>query len=152
MFGRIGVALAGLFAVMPAIAGEMSADQARYFVVGKLFSFNCFDGTEGAGRIYNDGSAAGTVRFQGRGPVRYMQLPANSLRVKGDSVCASVKGLFFEPCFNLTQTDHRSFRGAIWGFGFAYCDFKRRDARTEIARAGSPPLLLRPSIHGAAGE
>ena len=45
-----GVALmVGLLAAVPAIAGEMSADEARRFVIGKLFNYTCFEGTRGAG-------------------------------------------------------------------------------------------------------
>jgi hypothetical protein len=36
-----------------------------------------------------------------------------------------VKGAFFNPCFDLNKTSAQSFRGAISGFGFAYCDFTR---------------------------
>ena len=65
MVGRIAVVLACLLAAMPVRADEiMKPDEARRFVVGKPFSFNCFDGTVGAGRISADGSVAGTVRFQ----------------------------------------------------------------------------------------
>jgi hypothetical protein len=52
-------------------------------------------------------------------------LPANTLRVRGEAVCASPQGMPFEPCFHIDKTDDRSFRGS-W-MGFAYCDFTRRD-------------------------
>ena len=39
----------GLLAAVPAMAGEMTADEARRFVVGKMFSYNCFEGTRGQG-------------------------------------------------------------------------------------------------------
>lgn len=142
MYARIALALAGLLAALPAAAEDLNAEAARRFVVGKTFAFNCFEGTAGVGRIQHDGSVAGTIRFQGRGPVRYVRMPANTLQVKGERVCASVKGLYFEPCFNLTQTDAKSFRGAISGFGFAYCDFTRRGGRTELARAADVPLSI----------
>ena len=82
---------AGLLAALPAIAGEMSADEARRFVIGKMFSYTCFEGTRGQGRVNSDGSVAGSVQFQGSGPVRYAHLPANTLQVKGESVCASLR-------------------------------------------------------------
>ena len=134
MIVRVGVVLCSLLIATPLVAQEMRADQARRFVVGKLFSYSCFEGTSGAGRISPDGSASGTVQFQGKGPVRYVALPANTLRVKGDAVCASVRGMPFEPCFNLVQTDAYSFRGSISGLGFAYCTFTRRGGRAEFAR------------------
>jgi hypothetical protein len=105
MFARSAVAFLSLFAAAGTAAAEpMNAEQARAFVAGKLFAFNCFDGTQGQGRIYNDGSVAGVVKFLGRGDQRFMALPANTLRVKGDAICASVKGVWFEPCFNLERT------------------------------------------------
>lgn len=136
MLGR-NVLMAGVFAVasiasLPAFAGELKAEDARRFVVGKLFSFTCFEGSSGAGRIFNDGSVAGIVRFQGSGPSRYVTLPPGTLRVKGESVCASLRGMAFEPCFNLEQTDPRSFRGSISGLGFASCQFTRRGGRAQI--------------------
>lgn len=123
-----------------AIAGDMNADEARRFVTGKLFNFTCFDGTRGAGRILHDGSVSGTIQLGGAGPVRYAALPANTLQVKGEAVCASIKGLFIEPCFDLQKTSAQSFRGAVNGMGFAYCEFTRRSpARVEMARAMSRP-------------
>jgi hypothetical protein len=38
-------AVAILSAAVPAVAGNMGADEARRFVVGNLFSFTCFEGT-----------------------------------------------------------------------------------------------------------
>src|SRR5213080_4830252 len=121
-----GLALTvGLLAALPAVAGEMNADEARRFVIGKTFSYACFEGTRGQGRVNSDGSVAGSIQFQGAGPVRYAHLPANTLLVKGESVCASVQGLMFQPCFNLERTGDTSFRGSISALGFAYCEFTR---------------------------
>jgi hypothetical protein len=141
MFGRnvlMGCFVAAVsIAALPAIAGEMKAEEARRFVIGKLFSFTCFEGSSGAGRIFNDGSVAGVVRFQGSGPARYVSLPAGTLRVKGESVCASLRGMAFEPCFSLEQTDPRSFRGSISGLGFASCQFTRRGGRAELVHTSA---------------
>src|SRR5262249_30215820 len=101
MSARIAMIVAGGLAAWPAIAGEMGPDEARRFVTGKLFAYSCFDGTSGAGRIFADGSVAGTIQMGGRGPVRYAMLPAGTLRVKNDAYCASLRGIPFEPCFNL---------------------------------------------------
>lgn len=144
---RIGalIAVAAVTAV-PAYAQPMNAREARAFVVGKMFTYQCFEGTRGAGRIMDNGSVAGTIQFRGNGATRYAMLPQNTIRVVGERVCASVKGLPFEPCFNLVKTSHNSFRGSVSGMGFAYCDFVRRD-RPMIAsveprgRAGSPMRL-----------
>jgi hypothetical protein len=135
---RAVIALAGLMAALPAQAREMRAEEARRFVVGKLFSYTCFDGTTGAGRVYADGSVAGTIRSAG-GPVRFMAMPPGTLRVKGESVCASVRGMPFEPCFSLQKTSASSFRGSLNVFGIAYCDFVRRGGRGELAERMSKP-------------
>jgi hypothetical protein len=144
---RFAILLAGLGAALPAGAEEMKAQEARLFVVGKTFDFTCFEGTTGAGRVYPDGSVAGTIQFRGAGPVRFASLPADTLQVKGENVCAQVKGLPFQPCFNLQKKDNRTFRGAINGFGFAYCDFTRRgSSRINIASSPDSPLQLRSSL------
>jgi hypothetical protein len=126
MIGRFAIVVVTLLGAGPALAEAMNADVARRFVTGKLFAFNCFDGSRGAGRIYGDGSIIGTIQVRGAGPVRSVWLPAGTLVVKGEAVCASVKGMPFEPCFNLSKMDERSFRGSVSGLGFAYCDFTRR--------------------------
>jgi hypothetical protein len=123
---RVMFAAAALLAAGPSVAEQLNVEAARQFVVGKLFAFNCFEGTHGAGRIYNDGSVAGTVQFGGSGPLRYVTLPAGTVRAQGESVCASVSGLPMQPCFNLDRTDPVSFRGSVSGLRFAYCDFTRR--------------------------
>ncbi len=142
---------AGLLAALPAIAGEMDADEARRFVIGKMFSYSCFEGTRGQGRVNPDGSIAGTVQFKGSGPVRHAQLPADTLQVRGGSVCASLRGLPLQPCFNLERTSDTSFRGSISGLGFAYCEFIRHGAQTVVAHSvhrsnSAQPLGLRPSL------
>jgi hypothetical protein len=140
--------LVGLLAAVPAIAGEMSADEARRFVIGKMFSYTCFEGTRGQGRVHPDGSVVGSIQFQGQGPMRYAALPAGTLRVKGESVCASLRGLPIEPCFNLVRTDSNSFRGSVSGLGFAYCEFTPNQGRAHVVRSAhsDQPLGLRPSL------
>jgi hypothetical protein len=137
----LGAVTAGAV-VAPALAGQMmSADEARRFVAGKVFAFTCFDGTRGAGRIFEDGGVAGAVQFAGSGPMRQMRLPGNTLQVRGQAVCASIKGMPFEPCFNLNKMDERSFRGSVSGLGFAYCDFTRR---VNVAGTSSLPPSPKP--------
>src|SRR5438309_10713406 len=100
--------------VAPALAGPtMNADEARRFVSGKVFAFRCFDGTRGAGRILDDGGAAGSIQFSGAGPMRHIRLPGNTLQVRGQAVCASLKGIPFEPCYNLVKKDESSFQGPV---------------------------------------
>jgi hypothetical protein len=141
----LGAVTAGAV-IAPALAGQvMNADEARRFVAGKVFAFSCFDGTRGAGRVFEDGGAAGAVQFSGAGPVRHLRLPGNTLQVRGQAVCASIKGIPFEPCFNLDKKDERSFRGSVSGMGFAYCDFHHQGAAQMLmARVVAHPRSLHP--------
>src|SRR5947207_834090 len=112
-----------LIASAPALAESLDATAAQRFVLGKLFAFACFDGSRGAGRVYGDGSVIATIQLHGSGPTYSVWLPAGTLKVKGEMVCASLDGIPFEPCFDLNRTDDQSFRGSVSGLGFAYCDF-----------------------------
>ena len=67
---------------VPAKAEEIRADEARHFIAGKHFSYTCFDGTTGNGRIYADGSVAGYIQPGGTGPRRYVVLPTGTLRTQ----------------------------------------------------------------------
>ena len=139
----------GLLTAVPALAGEMNYDEARRFVVGKVFSYTCFEGTRGQGRVLADGSVVGSIQFQGSGPVRYAHLPAGTLRPKGGAVCASLRGLPMEPCFRVERTSDASFRGSISSLSFMSCEFTRHNGRTMVthsARNNHQPLGLRPSI------
>src|SRR5438309_7336247 len=139
--------------VAPALAGQMNADEARRFVNGKVFAFTCFDGTRGAGRIMDDLGAAGSIQFSGAGPIRHVRLPGNTLQIRGQAVCASIKGLPFEPCFNLDKRDERSFRGSVSGMGFAYCDFRHQGAAQMLmARAFARPRSLHPPGHSRSAD
>ena len=139
----LGAVAAGAV-IAPAMAGMMDADEARRFVAGKVFAFTCFDGTRGAGRFLDDGGAAGAVQFNGTGPTRQMRLPGNTLQVRGQAVCASIRGMPFEPCFNLEKRDERNFRGSVSGMGFAYCDFHHQGGSPMLmARAKARPRSLR---------
>jgi hypothetical protein len=149
----LGTVMAGAL-VGPAFAGMMTADEARRFVAGKVFVFNCFDGTRGAGRILDDMGAAGAIQFSGSGPIRHLRLPGNTLQIRGQSVCASLRGLPFEPCFNLDKKDEVSFRGSVSGMSFAYCDFRHQGGTSMLmARAVARPRSLRTgSIETPQGE
>lgn len=152
MFVRLAIAAAVLlvqvFVQGSALADPLDADTARRFVVGRIFAYSCFDGTRGAGRIQSDLSVAGTIQIKGNGPVRFVTLPPGTLKVKGQNVCAAVRGIPFEPCFNVDRTDTASFRGSVQGFNFAYCDFthrmqRRPSVRTSLTRPQpSEPLQL----------
>jgi hypothetical protein len=137
MVTRLAMVVLILLAASSACAESLTPDAARRFVTGKLFAFDCFDGSRGAGSIYGDGSVIGTIQFRGAGPARTVSLPAGTLRVRGEAVCASLQGMPFEPCFHIEKTDDRSFRGSLSGLGFAYCDFTRRDIALPIARSSA---------------
>jgi hypothetical protein len=141
----LGTVTAGAIAV-PAFAGMMTAEEARKFVIGKVFTFTCFDGTRGAGRVMEDMGAIGAVQFNGSGPVRHLRLPGNTLQIRGQSVCASIKGMPFDPCFNLDKKDEISFRGSVSGMGFAYCDFHHQGGQQMLlARSVARSRSLRSS-------
>jgi len=141
MVGRSIILVAGLIAacsqtVTAASAAELSPDEARKFVAGKFFSYSCFDGTIGAGRINSDGSVIGTIQSGPSAKVNYVALPPGTIRVQSDSICASLRGMPFEPCFKVEQTDPKSFRGSLTALTFAYCDFTRRNPRLEVTSQG----------------
>jgi hypothetical protein len=137
MLARIAISLASLIVAFPAMADGLNFEQAKRLVAGKLFSYSCFDGTTGAGRIHIDGSVAGSIRVQGKGRLFHVALPAGTIHNREGSVCATVKGLPISPCFNVVQTGANQFRGSVWGLSFAYCDFTRRGGRLELAGSAS---------------
>jgi hypothetical protein len=151
MFVRAAAVLTAMTFAAPALAEPLNAEAARHFVAGKLFSFTCFEGTTGSGRIFADGSVAGVVRMGG-GNTRFMHLPPGTLYAKNDGICSNMKGALFNPCFDLTRTSEKSFRGAISGLSFAYCDFVRGGNAREMIASVIPtekPLSTTPSIrHG----
>jgi hypothetical protein len=144
MIARFAALAALLLAGDAALAQNLNVEAAKRFVTGKLFAFRCVDGSRGLGRIYADGSVIGTIQVNGSGPEKSVWLPPGTLRVKGEAICASLKGMSFEPCFNLSRTGENSFRGSVSGLGMvAYCDFTRR---MSVAGLGPrPPLLAGPT-------
>ena len=83
---------AGLSAAVSSVAEELGPEQARAFVVGKLFSYTCFEGTAGVGRIFADGSVVGTIRIARAGPVRFAACRPAPSRSDGASMCAHLPG------------------------------------------------------------
>jgi hypothetical protein len=148
---------AGLLAAIPAVAEELGPEQARAFVVGKLFSYTCFEGTAGVGRIFADGSVVGTIRMRGQGQTRFAALPAGTIKVDGGSMCAHLPGLPITPCFKVDRIDYKSFRGSVSGLGFAYCDFNQRNPRTQLINGPSEqpaatPINTRPVLRPSLQE
>jgi hypothetical protein len=152
MLLRVALVCACVLGAASAVAEELGPDQARAFVVNKLFAYTCFDGTAGMGRILSDGSVVGTIRPGGRGETRFAALPPGTLRVEGTAICAHLSGLPIEPCFRVQKIDYHSFRGSVSGLGFAYCDFHQHNPRAQmISRSAaparsSPIATLRPAI------
>jgi len=153
MLLRVAVVCACILGAGSAIAEDLGPEQARAFVVGKLFAYTCFDGTAGVGRIFSDGSVVGTIRPRGQSQVRFAALPPGTIKVDGTAVCAHLPGLPIEPCFRVQKIDYHSFRGSIAGLSFAYCDFYQRNPRTQLTSGAAmrPPATaiaiakLRPS-------
>jgi hypothetical protein len=145
-------AVVALAVALPAAAGELKPEEARHFVAGKLFSYTCFDGTTGMGRISADGSVIGTMRASSSAPSRYVMLPSGTIKVKADSICASVRGMPFEPCFNIYQIDHARFRGSISGLSFASCTFTRVTPRLQVARSAGRSVPVQSAVATSAGE
>ena len=135
MLMRVAVVCALGLGAASAVAEELAPEQARAFVVGKLFSYTCFDGTVGMGRIFSDGSVVGTIRPGGQSQMRFAALPAGTIKVSSNAMCAHLAGLPIEPCFRVQKIDYRSFRGSISGLSFAYCDFYQRNPRSAIGGA-----------------
>jgi hypothetical protein len=132
-------ALLGASLLGPAAAAEMRPEEARRFIAGKLFSYTCFDGTRGAGRIHADGSVVGTMQVNS-GRVKFVALPAGTIKLTSDSICASLPHALIQPCFNVVQTSPTSFRGSLKAFSFAYCDFVRRNPRMDLASTETAPV------------
>jgi len=148
MLKRIAIICACLLGAASAVAEELGPEQARAFVVGKLFSYTCFDGTAGVGRVFPDGSVVGTIRPGGQGQLRFAALPAGTIRVTSTSMCAHLNGLLIEPCFRVQKIDYKSFRGSIAGLSFAYCDFSQRsNPRNEmIGRSAFRPTATTATV------
>jgi hypothetical protein len=137
----------GILGAGMAVAEELGPEQARAFVVGKLFSYTCFEGTAGVGRIFADGSVVGTIRMRGEGPPRFAALPAGTIRIDGQSMCAHLAGLPFTPCFRVDKLDYKSFRGSLAGLSFAYCDFYQRNPRSQLISRRSDPSAAAPVLN-----
>ena len=135
----VAVLCAHVLMASSAVAEELGPEQARAFVVGKLFAYSCFDGTAGMGRIMADGSVVGTITPGGRGETKFATLPPGTIKSDGNSVCADLHGLPIEPCFKVQRIDHQSFRGSIAGLDFAYCAFYQRNPPTQLMSSLSKP-------------
>lgn len=148
--GLLGLAmLAAASAAAPASAQELAPDQARAFIAGKLFTYNCFDGTRGVGRIMADGSIIGTIQAPNSNTLRFAHLPPGTIRVTHTSMCAHLSGLPIDPCFRVQKIDYYSFRGSISGLSFAYCDFRQRNPRATLSHRSAAARESATAMAGA---
>src|SRR5262245_32926516 len=92
--------------------------------------------------MYSLGTAAKATGKAKSSILRAIKSGRLSATRKDGAVCASLKGLLWEPCFHLVQTDAKSFRGSIRGLDFAYCSFTAHNPGTKTAPARSGPLPL----------
>jgi len=146
MLARYAIGIVALLASAPALAQSLDAAAAQRFVLNKLFAFTCVDGSRGSGRVFDDGSVIGTIQLGGTGSDHLVWLRAGTLKVKGERVCASLDGIPFEPCFDLTKTGDESFRGSVSGSEFASCDFTHSPGSDRTAHLqASEPLSLNPT-------
>ena len=140
----------GLLAVLPAAAGEMNADEARRFVIGKMFSYTCFEGTRGQGRVNSDGSVAGSVQFQGAGPALRPSAGEHAVRSKARPYAPAAR-TDLPACFNLervSDTQLPAARSRVSGFALLRIYAQRRPAEPQrVQRASNThPLGFRPSL------
>lgn len=148
---RVALIIFIVCGVQPCAAETLLPAAVRDFVIGKLFDFHCFEGTRGSGRIFTDGSVAGTIQLKGTGQPRNATLPAGTLQVKGGFYCASLAGIPFEPCFEVDRVNSEKFRGSLLGSRWAFCEFTKGIEspvvayRARLSRS-SKPLQLAPSL------
>src|SRR5262249_38736983 len=96
------------------------------------------------------GSVIGTIQFHGSGPVRSVWLPAGTLQARGQAICASIKGMAFDPCFNVDRTGEGSFRGSLSGLGMiAVCVSRRRLVAAGMGLRRHEPVSSATSVAGA---
>ena len=117
------------------LAEELAPEQARAFVVGKLFHWTWFShGTAGMGRIlFADGSVVGTVQAPGRKMAKFAVLPPGTIRVAGKQVCAHLSGFPIDPCFKLEKLKlHSASAARCESLTSPYCDFSRHNPRAQL--------------------
>ena len=120
MIARYVILIVSLLAAGPALAESLNADAAR---VSSSASYS-----RSIVSMARAAPAASTATARSSAPSssrardqsNSVQLPAGTLKMKGEAVCASLKGIAIEPCFDLNRTDDQSFRGSVSGLRVAY--------------------------------
>jgi hypothetical protein len=115
------------------VAAELAPVDAKTFVVGKWWSYKCYDGTLGRGRALADGSVSGSFQERGMGGVRNASYPPGTIVVQTNSICAPRNRLLgiFTPCFIVDKHNGHSFRGSMAPFRWPYCEFVGTSAPIE---------------------
>jgi hypothetical protein len=135
MLKRAIVVVLALTCMTPALASDLSPVEARRVLVGRLWSFDCSEGTKGFGSIFANGSVRGTMQESGARPISH-NMPAGTVSMQSDSFCASVPvgPVTIRPCFTFSRIDSNKFRGRVsspaWMWllwGQRYCDLVGRD-------------------------
>jgi hypothetical protein len=95
--------------VVPALAGMMNADEGPQ-VRGRqgVSRLPAFDGTRVPAGCSTISAPPDPSNSAARVRCAMCVLPGNTLQIRGQAVCASIKGLPFEPCFNLDKRDDRT--------------------------------------------
>lgn len=117
-------------ATTSAAAQDLRPREAWAFMLGKLFTMTCSDGTLGEGRILPDGSVVGKIRVGSQGEMRAGTLPAGTVRASDAGLCAYFQGLPFPPCLNVRKIDRRRFHASMSIMGFSSCDIDSVGARS----------------------
>jgi len=122
MLARLALLCACALATTSAVAQELRPREAWAFMLGKLFTMACSDGTVAEGRILADGSVVGKIRVGNQGEMRAGTLPAGTVRASDTALCAYFQGLPFPPCLNVRKIDRRRFHASMSIMGFSSCD------------------------------
>lgn len=130
MVVRLALVCAFTLAATAALAQKLRPREALAFMLGKLFTLTCSDGTMGEGRLLPDGSVVGKIRVGSEGEMRAGTLPAATVRASDTALCAYFQGLPFPPCLNVRKIDRRRFHASISIMGFSSCDIDSVSARS----------------------
>ena len=127
---RLALLCAVVLAANSALAQDLRPRDAWAFMLGKLFTLTCSDGTLGEGRLLPDGSVVGKIRVGSHGDMRAGTLPAGTVRASDTGLCAYFQGLPFPPCLNVRKIDRRRFHASMSIMGFSSCDIDSVSARS----------------------
>jgi hypothetical protein len=117
-------------AATSAFAQELGPRDPWAFMLGKLFTLTCSDGTVGEGRLLADGSVVGKIRPHGQGEMRAGTLPPGTVRASNTGLCAYFQGLPFPALPDVRRIDRRRFHASMSIMGLSSCDVDSVAARS----------------------